>query len=102
MIEEKDYSVHDIDTLGSMVVSAMRIKSRMRDGLPQRVASYRHKHADHDEVYHFINGTGEMQLDDATPFSVNPGDTVLVPEGVTHEVWNTGNKELYFLMIYQK
>jgi len=27
---------------------------------------------------------------------------VLVREGTTHEVWNIGNEELYFIMIYQK
>jgi mannose-6-phosphate isomerase-like protein (cupin superfamily) len=41
-----------------------------------------------------------MQLNNDSKFGVAPGDIVLIPDGTTHEVWNTGGEELYFLMIY--
>ena len=42
---------------------------------------------------------GEMQLDD-NKFSVEPGDIVLIKDGVFHKVYNPGDEEeLYFVCV---
>jgi mannose-6-phosphate isomerase-like protein (cupin superfamily) len=97
-VSKDTYNVHDNEALDSMVLSGMTIKPADGD----KVSSYRHSHKGHDEIYQFVRGSGEMQLNDDEPFTVRPGDIVLVREGTTHEVWNIGNEELYFIMIYQK
>ena len=52
-----------------------------------------------EEVYFFISGQGEMQLDD-DKFSVEPGDTVLIKDGVFHKVYNPSDEEeLYFICV---
>ena len=63
------------------------------------IAVYAHKHEGQEEVYFFIEGTGNMQLDDET-FSVYPGDTVLIKDGVFHRV-HAGDDELYFVCVFQ-
>jgi len=40
-----------------------------------------------------------MQLDDET-FSVYPGDTVLIKDGVFHRV-HAGDSEMYFVCVFQ-
>ena len=91
-VNEQKYSVVDNEFLKSMVLSGMTIKPDCD--------SYRHKHPGHEEIYMFVRGTGIMQLNDNPKFNVKPGDIVLVQDGTTHEVWNEGKEELYFLMVY--
>ena len=91
-VNESNYTVVDNETLKTMVLSGMTIKPNCD--------SYRHKHSGHEEIYMFVRGTGIMQLDENPKFNVKPGDIVLVPDGTTHEVWNDGKEELYFLMVY--
>ena len=97
-VSKDTYNVHDNETLGSMVLSGMTVNPANKE----KTSSYRHSHKGHDEIYQFVRGVGEMQLNDEEPFEVIPGDIVLVKEGTAHEVWNTGAEELYFIMIYQK
>tara|TARA_B100000927_G_C16298316_1_gene402395 strand:+ start:302 stop:625 length:324 start_codon:yes stop_codon:yes gene_type:complete len=89
---KENYSVVDNDTLKTMTLSGMTIKPNSE--------SFRHGHKGHEEIYMFVRGTGEMQLNDEPKFNVGPGDIVLIPDGTTHEVWNNGDNELYFMMIY--
>ncbi len=91
-VNKQKYSVVDNEFLKSMVLSGMTINPECD--------SYRHKHLGHEEIYMFVRGTGTMQLNEDKKFNVNPGDIVLIPDGTTHEVWNEGKEELYFLMIY--
>ena len=58
-----------------------------------------HKHEGQEEVYYFISGTGEMELDDKK-FYVQGGDVVLIEDGVFHKVHNTSNTELYFVCVF--
>ena len=52
-----------------------------------------------EEVYFFISGNGEMQLDDEK-FLIDSGDIVLVKDNVFHKVLNTSSKEkLYFICV---
>ena len=58
-----------------------------------------HKHEGQEEVYFFVGGTGEMQLDDEI-FRVRTDDVVLVKDGVFHKVFNTGSAPLNFICVF--
>jgi mannose-6-phosphate isomerase-like protein (cupin superfamily) len=57
-----------------------------------------HRHQDHEEVYLFVKGSGQMQVDGKT-FEVREGTVVRVsPEGA--RAWrNTSKEDLYFVCI---
>jgi len=85
------YVVKDNNELENLIVSSTRLK-------PNK-STTGHKHDGQEEVYFFIEGTGNMQLDDET-FSVYPGDTVLIKDGVFHRV-HAGDSEMYFVCVFQ-
>ena len=58
----------------------------------------RHSHAGQEEVYYFLKGFGEMELDDKK-INVFVGDVVLIPDGVFHKV-HAGRGGLYFICIF--
>ena len=84
------YIVEDNTTLKNLVLSSTRLKAKKETS--------GHNHKGQEEVYFFIEGYGEMQLDD-DKFSVEPGSIVLIKEGVFHKVYNTGDNELYFVCV---
>src|SRR6056300_1244091 len=87
---DERYVVKDNTHLKNLVVSSTRLN-------PNKSTSG-HKHEGQEEVYLFIGGKGNMQLDDET-FSVYPGDTVLIKDGVFHRV-HAGDEELYFICVF--
>ena len=58
-----------------------------------------HTHSGQEEVYMFIKGEGEMQIDDER-FSVKEGDVVCIEDGEFHRVFNTGHLGLYFVCVF--
>ena len=58
-----------------------------------------HTHSGQEEVYMFIKGEGEMQIDDER-FSVKEGDVVCIEAGEFHRVFNTGHFGLYFVCVF--
>ena len=89
--QDDRYIVEDNTTLNNLVLSSTRLN-------PGKETTG-HKHSGQEEVYFFISGQGEMQLDD-NKFSVEPGDTVLIKDGVFHKVYNPGDEEeLYFVCV---
>jgi len=60
-----------------------------------------HSHDDTEEIYLFISGEGEIQLDDRKQGVVD-GDIVLLPQKVFHRVFNTGNGDLTFVSSFEK
>ena len=59
-----------------------------------------HTHPGQEEVYYFVHGHGEMQLDDDT-VSVRAGDVVLIHDGVFHKVFNdSAVEDLVFLCVF--
>ena len=58
-----------------------------------------HNHSGQEEVYQFVSGSGEMQIDDER-FPVTAGDIVLVEDGEFHRVFNTGHLGLYFVCVF--
>ncbi len=64
-----------------------------------------HKHEGQEEVYQFISGHGKMEVNPewrgGGAFFVGPGDTVLIPDGYFHKVWNESDTEdLVFVCVF--
>jgi len=58
-------------------------------------ATERHYHAETEEIYYLVEGSGEMELDgDRRP--VSPGDAILIPPGAWHQI-TAGEERLRFL-----
>ena len=85
------YEVKDNTELTNLIVSSTRL-------YPGKSTSG-HSHPGQEEVYHFVYGTGRMELDDDI-FDVGPGDYVLIKDGVFHRVHNTGIETLYFVCVF--
>ena len=58
-----------------------------------------HKHEGQEEVYFFIDGEGEMTIDEET-FPVKAGDVICIEDGEFHKVNNTGHLGLYFVCVF--
>ena len=57
-----------------------------------------HTHKGQEEVYMFIDGEGEMEIDQKR-FDVKAGDVVCIEDGEFHKVYNTGHLGLYFVEV---
>ena len=49
-----------------------------------------------DEWYVIQKGTGLMEVGGGEPFEVGPGDTVVIPAGVSQRITNSGDDDLRF------
>ncbi len=58
-----------------------------------------HSHAGQEEVYFFFYGKGNMQVGDDL-YHVEAGDIMLIPDGLFHKVWNTGQSDLIFNCVF--
>lgn len=91
--QDDRYIVEDNTTLKNLVLSSTRLHAGKE--------TTGHNHSGQEEVYFFISGQGEMQLDD-DKFPVEPGDIVLIKDGVFHKVYNLSDEEeLYFICVLQ-
>jgi len=59
----------------------------------------RHTHTREDEVYFVLAGELEATVGDKT-FVLQPGDTLLVPRDIPHELRNPGNVENHYLLVF--
>lgn len=89
--QDERYIVKDNTLLNNLVFSSTRLNPRK--------STSGHKHEGQEEVYMFMEGTGEMLLND-NRFPVKSGDIVLIEDGVFHRVYNTSDKELYFVCVF--
>jgi len=55
-----------------------------------------HLHREAEEIYSFIAGSGRMRLGDAEG-PVGAGETVVIPPGTAHKLWNDGAEPLILL-----
>ena len=88
--QDERYIVKDNKTLETLVVSSTELH-------PDQ-STTGHSHAGQEEVYYFLKGFGEMELDDKK-INVFVGDVVLIPDGVFHKV-HAGRGGLYFVCIF--
>jgi len=86
------YEVYDL-ALESLVLS-MTVLHRDK-------STTGHSHDDTEEIYLFIEGEGEIQLDHEKQRIVR-GDIVMIPQKAFHRVFNSGNGDLTFLCVFTK
>ncbi len=55
-----------------------------------------HLHRRSEEIYHFTAGVGRMRLG-TDEFDVADGESVLIPPGTPHKLWNRGDESLVLL-----
>ena len=68
------------------------------DILPPGVSIGYHNHADNEEYYYIISGSGRMQLDDEE-YSISAGDIAIVYPGGSHGLINDSDKPLRILVV---
>ena len=73
-----------------------RNQSLAEAALPPGKATGRHRHPAAEEIYYFLSGRGEMEVDGAISM-VEPGDAVLIPPGAMHQARADDDGELRFL-----
>ncbi len=57
-----------------------------------------HRHTVQEQIYHIQAGEGLMELS-GQRFVVSPQDTIFIPPGVEHAIYNTGIGDLVFYVI---
>ena len=68
-------------------------------GLAPGMAVPRHTHTREDEVYFVLAGELEATIGEDV-FVLRPGDTLLAPRDVPHQLRNSGNSENHFLLVF--
>ena len=89
------YDVIDNTNLKNLIVSKTVLHPGKETG--------GHNHTGQEEVYIFMKGEGKMVVGTNT-YNVKAGDTVLIPDGAFHKVWNTSpfvaNDDLEFICVF--
>ena len=79
------YDVLDNTNLNKLIVSKTILHAGKQTG--------GHNHSGQEEVYIFMKGEGKMVVGTNT-YNVKAGDTILIPDGDFHKVWNTSSYEI--------
>ena len=85
------YIVKDNTMLNNLVVSSTMLSAKK--------STTGHRHAGQEEVYMFVSGSGQMELDHNI-FDVTAGDTVLIKDNVFHKVHNNTDVGLKFICVF--
>ena len=91
--DERCFILEHLNIPGNPACSLAR--ARVEPG----VTTALHALVDTVEIYHILNGSGEVVLGGALVREVGTGDTVLIPAGVSQKIRNTGSSDLVFLAI---
>ena len=59
----------------------------------------RHTHTHEDETYYVTSGELEVKVGDEI-FVLKPGDTLLAPRNIPHELRNSGNTTNHYLLVF--
>jgi quercetin dioxygenase-like cupin family protein len=59
----------------------------------------RHTHTREDETYYVLSGELEVEVGDPS-FLLRPGDTLLAPRNIPHQLKNTGTAENRYLLVF--
>lgn len=88
--DNETYLLKDNKTLNNLVLSSTDLK-------PNK-STRGHKHEGQEEVYYFVRGSGTMELDEEI-ITVDPGDVVLIEDGVFHRV-HASQTGCYFVCVF--
>tara|TARA_B100000989_G_scaffold164880_1_gene123262 strand:- start:347 stop:724 length:378 start_codon:yes stop_codon:yes gene_type:complete len=90
--QDERYVVKDNQFGNKLVLSSTLLEPNM--------STSGHFHNGQEEVYFFVTGEGEMELN-SDRFKVRPGDVVNIEDGVFHRVFNTqSDQQLYFVCVF--
>lgn len=89
--DNSTYKIQDNKLLKNLVVSSTFLRANQKTS--------GHSHEGQEEVYHFIQGEGEMDID-GNRFTVEAGDVILIEDGEYHRVFNTGHLGMYFICVF--
>jgi mannose-6-phosphate isomerase-like protein (cupin superfamily) len=89
--DDARYLVKDNTELTNLGVSSTMLSAKKR--------TTGHRHAGQEEVYIFVRGSGQMELDHNI-FDVTAGDTVLIHDNVFHKVHNNTDVGLKFICVF--
>ena len=65
---------------------------------PDTGMDFYHRHHDHEEVYLFLAGEGQMEIDGQL-VDVEEGSAVCIKPEAKRSWWNTGKVDLYYIVI---
>lgn len=89
--EDDRYTVTDNTELKNLVISTTMLTAHK--------STTGHRHQGQEEVYIFVKGQGQMELDYKV-IDVAEGDVVLIHDGVFHKVHNTTDLGLKFICVF--
>ncbi len=89
--EDVRYVVKDNTELNNLVVSSTRLNAKK--------TTSGHRHAGQEEVYIFVRGFGQIELDHRI-IDVKAGDTILIQDNVFHKVHNNTDLGLEFICVF--
>jgi mannose-6-phosphate isomerase-like protein (cupin superfamily) len=76
--------------------SVIRNQSLAEARVPVGGATQEHYHAKTEEIYFITHGAGRMRVGGELR-DVKVGDSIAIPPGQKHKLWNTGNETLRLL-----
>jgi mannose-6-phosphate isomerase-like protein (cupin superfamily) len=85
------YVVTDNTELNNLVVSSTKLNAKK--------STTGHRHAGQEEVYIFVRGSGQIELDHRI-IDVKAGDTILIQDNVFHKVHNNTDLGLEFICVF--
>ena len=88
--------------LGSVCLSGMDTGGAyclLEVSLAPGMAVPRHTHTREDEVYFVLAGELEVNIGEKT-FVLRPGDTLLAPRDIPHDLRNSGNTANHYLLVF--
>jgi mannose-6-phosphate isomerase-like protein (cupin superfamily) len=86
----------EIRELAGLPTGNARNQSLAEATVPPGGETEEHYHRESEEIYLFTQGGGRMRLGDEES-DVTAGDTVVIPPGTRHKLWNTGAEPLKLL-----
>ncbi len=69
-----------------------------KGSLPPGASVGRHKHDGDMEICYFLEGTGKV-IDDGVEYELKPGDVNIAYSGHSHEIINTGDTDLTYMVL---
>jgi mannose-6-phosphate isomerase-like protein (cupin superfamily) len=88
LAEAEAFTTADGSTIRELLglpTAPVRNQSLAEATLEPGQATARHYHAETEEIYYVVEGSGEMELDGDRRV-LSPGDAVLIPPGAWHQI----------------
>ena len=76
--------------------SGIRNQSLAEARLPVGASTQEHYHTSTEEIYYITHGSGRIRIE-AEVQEVKVGDSIAIPPGRKHKIWNTGRETLRLL-----